>query len=1740
MNPAIIERSVPAASRFLRRFVLSLRASCALMSVFVLLAFAVPAYAQITWVERTGTVAEGTVFPYAPGETIPDRFDLPNPSNFAATETLWINGCSFAEGDSITVRGFDQADTACAYDSTFNIIGATFGVGSNWAVERASSSTNSNFQVNSSNSVGAGIPSTLKAVAFSFVAEHGGTTLTRNFTFSFFSPLTFATAIPDQQLAVNEAIFIEGDNFGTQPTGGYLGVDGGSFLTYSIGLLPGTTLPALPGIQVVGSKAGWFLSATKPIIAYETTSYVITAGDQDDPPNKAMTTFSIGVSQPLSFDPPSLNVVYVVNETGHQIGSTPNAAPLTLPAASGGDGTDHVYTEVTALTAAGLTANRQANDEVFISGTPTTVDVTTYAYSVSNTGGMPDATFSVVIHVVRDELSLTQEDLALTAGHVFTHMLNSEVAPPRISGTPAFTLARLDGSSFPTGLQWNAGMRELTASTSLASSAAVSYVYSVTKGGESAATTFEITVNPAVSFAAQPTLSFAEGTGGSATLAMASGGTGTLSYAFTRDGGSAVPGVIGFSMTTLELTVQSTVADANGGNYILTATDENGASAAVTFAINVSGALAFTAAQGPLTFTTGNVGGHTLESAAGGVGDLAYKVNLPGETTLPAGYSFNPTTLELRSNGATSGMASLEYTVADEDATPDSKVVTFTVSHVAAPTIAGNFAASYPFRVNAAAGKAYLFPATSNGTEPLTHKLTLGTDYFDPEWSATSGLNGVTFYPDSTPATINGTALAAATYEFTYHVRDAHGVTASSSTLSFIAADALAASGETDIFLVRGLAVDTTFAPAKNALGTIVYGLSGDTLPSGVTVNSATFALTGTAPMTVGTTTHTVTARDGFDSTTTTWTVFIHVVERPVFTTSPSKIKAATYSVSALSFTSADADGSTDTRYPNTFTINAAVGGVPPITEHRTEGNLAESGMNIAVQSDDSVIISGSPTRAGDYTYTRIAVDSNPDGPREGAYTFAVHVDAKPEFAEQGNFEFTPGQPKVTTMLATASGGFGDLVYSISPDLPEDKGLTFIADPPQIEANPAAMAGLTSALYTLTATDANGATADIRFSVSVVGPLALNIGAAPLTFTVGESLVLNEATGGVKDYAYTLSDTAGEFDSTANAFTNGLVFNPETRTIAGQLNVTTGDHLTYSGLTYEVTDRNNVAVSAEFELVVQPITFIQSERELLVTRGSNATFTLIGAQHFRQAIGGDIEYTVTEPVNTYEGLFFEDDIGAFVTTTDFDENILPSDKITYIISAEYQYPGGGTGGAPAVQTVVITAFNPEELLPINEVVLSEVASASVAGTLGAITDRLAEANILAPYFSIGGQSPLMALATNAKAWADGELDEKEVLNNSQLILPLGVGGGQTIWSQIALWASAHYRNMHGDNDAIDWKGSVSGGHIGFDIAASENMLFGLAFSRTKADMEYRILENDVEGGHIMTLRSVYPYLNWRIGESNLWASVGDGEGEITISQDGEEFESDVGLIAVGLGVSNDVSPQVQLRLEMRGGELDIEGNEARTVLAQDISTNTARAMIKWHDSALRSDMRSAFVEIGVRNDGGDGDTGASMETAMGYKQHSHLATTIEFVIHGLVGREDYNEWGAFGQFRMAAGFDGQGLALRMRPSYGESQGEFGRVWDDELVDKLTGDDDADAYQWRNESRLSYGIQSARGLVAPFGEIISAGDDIYRLGVDWSPRNLWTRHIDLNLTGEHHRNQNSVNERRVLLQGEVKF
>ena len=69
----------------------------------------------------------------------------------------------------------------------------------------------------------------------------------------------------------------------------------------------------------------------------------------------------------------------------------------------------------------------------------------------------------------------------------------------------------------------------------------------------------------------------------------------------------------------------------------------------------------------------------------------------------------------------------------------------------------------------------------------------------------------------------------------------------------------------------------------------------------------------------------------------------------------------------------------------------------------------------------------------------------------------------------------------VSLDLPSATGGAGTLTYTLTPALPA--GLTFTASARRISGSPTAAAAATT--YTLTATDAVDATAEIEFSITI-------------------------------------------------------------------------------------------------------------------------------------------------------------------------------------------------------------------------------------------------------------------------------------------------------------------------------------------------------------------------------------------------------------------------------------------------------------------------------------------------------------------------------------------------------------------------------------------------------------------------------------------------------------------------------
>ena len=89
------------------------------------------------------------------------------------------------------------------------------------------------------------------------------------------------------------------------------------------------------------------------------------------------------------------------------------------------------------------------------------------------------------------------------------------------------------------------------------------------------------------------------------------------------------------------------------------------------------------------------------------------------------------------------------------------------------------------------------------------------------------------------------------------------------------------------------------------------------------------------------------------------------------------------------------------------------------------------------------------------------------------------------------------------------------------------------------------------------------------------------------------------------------------------------------------------------------------------------------------------------------------------------------------------------------------------------------------------------------------------------------------------------------------------------------------------------------------------------------------------------------------------------------------------------------------------------------------------------------------LELGVRQDGGDVETGTGLKAGagLGYADPSR-GLDMALRAHGLaVHAEDgYNEWGVSGRLRLAPDGAGRGLSMSLTPSYGVDPSGSERLW----------------------------------------------------------------------------------------------
>ena len=223
------------------------------------------------------------------------------------------------------------------------------------------------------------------------------------------------------------------------------------------------------------------------------------------------------------------------------------------------------------------------------------------------------------------------------------------------------------------------------------------------------------------------------------------------------------------------------------------------------------------------------------------------------------------------------------------------------------------------------------------------------------------------------------------------------------------------------------------------------------------------------------------------------------------------------------------------------LSLPLAMGGTGELDEleYSLEGELPEG-----LEYDPEMrTISGTPAGSQSPTeYTWTVTDANGDVV-ELIFSLMVEEDVNPEFSgEVQNQTWIQNSEIAVLGLPGAEGGNAPYVYSISPEVPT--GLSFWAGDQTISGTPTEVQERT--VYTYRAVDADGDPVELTFSLEVIEDLMPSFaeGVGEQVWTEDsevEALVLPEGLSGNGDLTYELSPELAE----------GLVFDPETRTISG-------------------------------------------------------------------------------------------------------------------------------------------------------------------------------------------------------------------------------------------------------------------------------------------------------------------------------------------------------------------------------------------------------------------------------------------------------------------------------------------------------------------------------------------------------------------------------------------------------------
>ena len=341
------------------------------------------------------------------------------------------------------------------------------------------------------------------------------------------------------------------------------------------------------------------------------------------------------------------------------------------------------------------------------------------------------------------------------------------------------------------------------------------------------------------------------------------------------------------------------------------------------------------------------------------------------------------------------------------------------------------------------------------------------------------------------------------------------------------------------------------------------------------------------------------------------------------------------------------------------------------------------------------------------------------------------------------------------------------------------------------------------------------------------------------------------------------------------------------------------------------------------------------------------------------------------------------------------------------------------------------------------------------------------------------------------------------------------------WTAWGRGATTRFRSEEVD---LSLTGGAATGLLGGDWQQGR-MLAGLAVAHSVGTGEFDVhtAEQAFRKGELGTyLTSVHPYLRVAATERlSAWGLFGYGRGQM--ERMGDRPDTDIGMLMGGLGARGALLSPTELSafdVALKSDAFLVRmDTDAATQPALETMTSRLRLQLEGgRPVELESGRMSPSLEVGVRHDGGDAETGLGLEVggSLGYTHAQRglalQATARRLLVHQANG---YEEWGVGGSLSLDPGALGRGPSLRMQSSWGATSG-MDRLWSQRSAADLARSTQA-AGAGLFDAELGYGLDALGGLLTPYAHVASSGQGTRTYGL--GGRLQVERSLRVDLVGE---------------------